>query len=74
MEGPIGSWLAFLCSLLNPLFREHARGHRVVIVSFMGKDTFFFFFGLSRDCMVWGGYLTLAPSVYPQGIQAPSLP
>ena len=51
------SWLALLWNLLahKSLFCEHARGHCVVIVSFMGKVFLFFFFFLVSLVIAWFG-------------------
>ena len=71
-DGMVRSRLAFLWYSLNPLFCEWAR-LCLRLELFMGK------FSLSFLPSLWlshslGYYLTLAPSDYPQGIQAQFLP
>ena len=75
-----GSCLSLLCYLLNLLFCEHARGHRMELEPLVGKDLVLccvFVFVFVFVWFLWHGlgcYLTLAPSDCPQGIQDQSLP
>ena len=70
-DGLVHSRLALLWCSLSPLFCEWARLH-LRLELFKGMySPFFSCLWLSHSL---GCYLKLAPSVYPQGIQAQSLP
>ena len=72
-EGPVCSWLALLWYLCNPLFCERASSC-IRLEPFMGKFSLFFLLSLFLAIPQFGWLSHVAPSDYPQGIQARSLP